>query len=125
MERLVFRLGLVVAMHAKQVGKIGVMITASHNQFEDNGIKIVEPDGSMLKPEWEKMTETIVNSLDIRSTIKTITGSSVKAWSLGVDVFSDDPIPKPAEKAMTMEELDAYVEPEPSYPHIYLGMDTR
>ena len=42
------------------------MITASHNHHADNGVKIVEPDGSMLIPEWEGLSELIVNARDIR-----------------------------------------------------------
>ena len=101
------------------------MITASHNHYEDNGIKIVEPDGSMLKADWEPLSEHIVNSDDLRQTIKTITGSTVKAWTLGVNVFADDPIPKPMEKAMTIEELNSQTAPKDIFPHIFLGMDTR
>jgi hypothetical protein len=48
LERAFFRVGLVVAIRAKQVGTCGVMITASHNMHDDNGVKIIEPDGSML-----------------------------------------------------------------------------
>ena len=49
LERAAFRVGLVVALRAKVVGTCGVMITASHNTHSDNGVKIIEPDGSMLK----------------------------------------------------------------------------
>lgn len=31
----------------------GVMITASHNPETDNGVKLVEPSGEMLAPDWE------------------------------------------------------------------------
>jgi phosphoacetylglucosamine mutase len=53
--------GLVVAIRAKQVGTCGVMITASHNMHDDNGVKIIEPDGSMLIQRWEGLSELIVN----------------------------------------------------------------
>jgi phosphoacetylglucosamine mutase len=35
---------------------IGVMVTASHNPIDDNGVKIVEPDGAMLIPAWEAVS---------------------------------------------------------------------
>ena len=70
LERACFRVGLVVAMRARSVnGRVGVMITASHNHHADNGVKIVEPDGSMLVPEWEMFSEQVVNSEDIREAL--------------------------------------------------------
>ena len=63
LKRAAFRVGLVVGMRARGLNnKMGVMITASHNQHLDNGVKIVEPDGSMLVPDWEAFAEKIVNS---------------------------------------------------------------
>ena len=62
LERAFFRVGVIVAMRAKCVGLVGVMITASHNHHADNGVKIVEPDGSMLVPSWEPFIEKAVNA---------------------------------------------------------------
>ena len=55
-----------MAMKAKLTQLAGVMITASHNPKEDNGVKIVECDGSMLQPEWEPLAEEIANAPDLR-----------------------------------------------------------
>jgi phosphoacetylglucosamine mutase len=41
---------------------IGVMITASHNPVQDNGVKIVDPDGGMLEQSWEEIASRIVMS---------------------------------------------------------------
>lgn len=38
------------------------MITASHNPEEDNGLKLVDPDGEMLTSNWEKYATEIANS---------------------------------------------------------------
>ena len=46
---------------------MGIMITASHNPAKDNGVKIVEPTGHMLVPQWESISEKIVNSDQIQS----------------------------------------------------------
>ena len=48
LERVCFRVGVLVALRAKLTQLSGVMITASHNQKDDNGVKIIESDGSML-----------------------------------------------------------------------------
>lgn len=42
----------------------GLCITASHNPEEDNGVKIVEPDGSMLPEDFEADVTTYVNARD-------------------------------------------------------------
>jgi phosphoglucosamine mutase len=43
---------------------LGVMITASHNGFEDNGIKLFGPDGFKLPDEAELEIETMMGELD-------------------------------------------------------------
>lgn len=40
---------------------IGVMITASHNPINDNGVKIIGPDGTSIGHEFEKQVEAFVN----------------------------------------------------------------
>src|ERR1700759_590379 len=39
---------------------LGVMITASHNKFEDNGIKFFGPDGQKLSDETEMEIEALM-----------------------------------------------------------------
>ncbi len=41
---------------------LGVMISASHNLFEDNGIKLFGPDGFKLSDEIEQKIETLMDS---------------------------------------------------------------
>ena len=41
---------------------LGVMISASHNPFEDNGIKLFGPDGFKLSDETEKEIEALLDS---------------------------------------------------------------
>lgn len=37
----------------KTKGVTGIVVTASHNPAEDNGVKLVEPTGYMLTQSWE------------------------------------------------------------------------
>ncbi|MCF6303458.1 MAG: phosphoglucosamine mutase, partial [Devosiaceae bacterium] len=41
---------------------LGVMISASHNSFEDNGIKLFRPDGFKLCDELEEKIESLIDS---------------------------------------------------------------
>jgi phosphoglucosamine mutase len=45
---------------------LGVMISASHNPFHDNGIKLFGPDGYKLSDETEEQIESLIDS-EIRS----------------------------------------------------------
>lgn len=44
--------------------QIGVMVTASHNPKEDNGVKLVDPDGEMLVQKWEGYATLLANSTE-------------------------------------------------------------
>ena len=41
---------------------LGVMISASHNPYDDNGIKLFGPDGYKLSDEIEKQIEELIDS---------------------------------------------------------------
>lgn len=47
----------------------GIMLTASHNPFQDNGIKIFGPDGFKLSDELEAQIETMVAGESLNSPI--------------------------------------------------------
>lgn len=50
----VFRCAVLMAARARVTGKTtGLMITASHNPVQDNGVKLVDPGGEMLALSWE------------------------------------------------------------------------
>jgi phosphoglucosamine mutase len=49
---------------------LGVMISASHNPFDDNGIKLFGPDGFKLSDEVEKQIEALLDS-DLTSRLAT------------------------------------------------------
>ncbi|OII72159.1 phosphoacetyl glucosamine mutase [Cryptosporidium ubiquitum] len=52
---------------------VGVMITASHNPIQDNGVKIVDVTGSMLNKEFEQICFNVVNHEDGSSSVKVLT----------------------------------------------------
>ncbi|GMF50924.1 unnamed protein product [Phytophthora fragariaefolia] len=57
------RMGMLAVLRSKSVGKIvGVMITASHNAANDNGLKIIDPKGDMLSQRWEKYAMQLANA---------------------------------------------------------------
>ncbi len=70
--------------------------------------------------------EHLVNADDISGTLDVVSNSTVKAWSLGVNIFDNQPVPPPLAKAETVEQLASKKEsPPPVFPHVYLAIDTR
>lgn len=59
-----YTVGIVASLRSKYLqGKtVGVMVTASHNPPEDNGVKVVDPLGSMLESSWEQYATELANS---------------------------------------------------------------
>ena len=59
-----YRMGLLACLRSvsDQSKFIGCMITASHNPVQDNGCKLVNPNGDMLEMEWEAHATKLVNS---------------------------------------------------------------
>ncbi|CAL1368315.1 unnamed protein product [Linum trigynum] len=63
LQSTVFRVGILAALRSlKTQSVIGLMITASHNQVSDNGIKVGDPSGGMLTQDWEPFADSIANA---------------------------------------------------------------
>ncbi|EJT41470.1 PCM1-like protein [Saccharomyces kudriavzevii IFO 1802] len=64
LDTVMFTTGILAVLRSlKLQGQyVGVMITASHNPYQDNGVKIVEPDGSMLLASWEPYAMQLANA---------------------------------------------------------------
>jgi phosphomannomutase len=78
--------GLLAALRSRKYnGKnIGVMITASHNPPDDNGVKLVDPDGEMLEVD-----------LPARSTYHDSEELKLKAETAIVGDLCDEPRQRP------------------------------
>ena len=61
---------------------LGVMITASHNTFEDNGFKLFGPDGYKLSDNKQLEIEDLMNSIKIKDL--------PKAGNIGIAIRVDD-----------------------------------
>ncbi|CEP63370.1 phosphoacetylglucosamine mutase PCM1 LALA0_S08e00870g [Lachancea lanzarotensis] len=63
LDTVMFTTGVLAGLRSLHLSgqTVGVMITASHNPPEDNGVKIVEPRGEMLEQSWEKHATQLAN----------------------------------------------------------------
>jgi phosphoacetylglucosamine mutase len=63
LDSVVFVVGLLASLRSKYLDgqTIGIMITASHNPPEDNGVKLVDPQGEMLEQSWEAYATALAN----------------------------------------------------------------
>lgn len=74
LDKLSFRVALVTSIQSQYLGglPVGIMVTASHNKYTDNGFKIAGLDGENISIFWEEMYAKIVNSQNLILDVKNL-----------------------------------------------------
>ena len=68
---------------------MGIMITASHNPYDDNGMKLFGPDGMKLSDQIEKKIEKIIDTKTEKHLIHPEKLGRVKRLETGTDLYTD------------------------------------
>jgi phosphoacetylglucosamine mutase len=73
LDRVAFRIAIISCIKSQILGglPVGIMVTASHNKYTDNGFKIAGEAGRMISLYWEGIYTKLVNAKNLSYTLKT------------------------------------------------------
>lgn len=90
-KHIFFKLGLISGLRCLCVeANIGIMITASHNPVQDNGVKLIEPSGEMLESDWERIVEKFCNTNQPDELVRQLE-SLIDKYNIRMDLKSRKP----------------------------------
>ncbi|BFY98453.1 hypothetical protein BsWGS_01493 [Bradybaena similaris] len=94
LDHIVYRMGLLSVLFSKhRLGVTGLMVTASHNPEEDNGVKLIDTMGEMMPISWEKYATEVANASDDR--LPDVLGNIIKSENIDMN--------KPANVSVAMD----------------------
>jgi len=68
---------------------VGIMITASHNPEEDNGVKLADSNGGMMAAQWEVTATSLANNRSVDAVLSSLSASNLmqkpKIVHIGID----------------------------------------
>lgn len=121
LHRVTFRCILALALRSNATKQYcGIMITASHNPADDNGIKLIDSNGEVVDKECEAIAMEIVNAPDLKEVLQKYFTEFNANILMGYDTRKTSPELADAAKAC----LDAIganykIYPEHTTPHIH------